>query len=125
MSRFRSLIALFTAIMIASPLCCCAKPAAVQTGKAPQSCCEKKAADPHRQAPANEPCSNCQLKNPREWEAWKALKIPGLSFTVAALPVEVSIPVAAISDEFPVVHPVVDSIRPCRERLSLWQRFLI
>lgn len=118
MNRFRHLFAVFLAILIASPVCCCAGMVR-EKEKPAHSCCGSSKKEKKEEACA------CGTKTPRVSEKHSIpTDVPVLAMPE---PVEMDIPVlvrALVSVEMSALPRVVDT-GPQRRRLAILQRFLI
>jgi len=70
MSIYRNIVAVMAAIVIASPLCCCSLPAAVQENAPEMSCCSHRDSNDHG-CPGGQSCPECRAKDPRHVDAGK------------------------------------------------------
>lgn len=117
MHKFRCLLATFIAMIIASPLCCCAAPVQVEK-QVSHSCCGS-----HKKEKKESAC-NCGAHTPRMIENHAAA--PDAPIAVAAPPAPTPLPSwEALPAAFAVALPVPVDTGPPRWRLAMLQRFLI
>jgi hypothetical protein len=123
MRGLRHIAAVWFAILIVSPLCCCANHAAPKVEEPAHTCCPQ--VDEKGQAPAHCPDCSCSVKNPRISDGGKSLvSNVDLPEIAQLLGFEVT-PTIHASDLAPAFAPVSPYSRPPRLMLVVRQSFLI
>lgn len=124
LNAFRSILALVLAILVASPLCCCASGCG---DGAPEraACCQALPDQDDGQAPDKEPhvCA-CKVKNPRDEAKAETLPVdPGL--TLLPLVQDLSYLCPSFVARLPVANTPYNGCDPPRLLLARYARWLI